>query len=211
MPTTTSRRGGWAALLAAVALAAPTGTAQPPTATDPDRPKLASELPPPKAGDKVTLTRAEARVKLDDDGLQEVGEMVPGKDEAATIPSTSWTLDADGWFDAEGFNVTKAYPRSGLWALRTRKGNRPAAATRSGLEGLIDPGAAAIPEAPARLYRAGPGDILTHIDGIPVTSYDRFVYAVNAAASKRDLPVVVMDGQTGKRRLFYVTAFKVTP
>lgn len=205
-----SRRGGWAALLTAVILTTTTtGRGQPPAG--PTAPKLASELPPPQAGDKVKLARAEARVKLDDDGIQEVSEMTAGPEETVTIPSTNWQLDADGWFDAEGFNVVKAYPRSGLWAMRVQRGNRPGAPAKSGLEGLITPASPLIPQPPPRLYRAGPGDIITHVDGIAVTSYERFVYAVNAAANKRDIPIVVMDGGTGRKHVYYVTAFKVSP
>jgi S1-C subfamily serine protease len=96
--------------------------------------------------------------------------------------------------------------------MRTVKGNRPPSmASRSGLGGLNEPAASLIPQPPPRLYRAGPGDILTHIDGVAVTSYERFVYAVNAAANKRDIPVVVTDGHTGRRHLYFITAFKVTP
>lgn len=211
MLTTGTRRGGWAAALAVAALTtASIGTAQPPTPAT--MPKLLSELPAPRAGVMVTLARAEAKVKLDEDGLQEVSEMVAGAEETVIIPSTNWTLDADGWFDVEGFNVTKAFPRSGLWALRTVKGNRPPTAAKSGLEDLVNPSASPLlASPPTRLYRAGPGDIITHIGGVAVTSYERFVYALNAADNKRDVPVVVMDGNTGRRRLYYVTLFKEGP
>ncbi len=190
---------------ATATLAATAGLAQPPAGSI--RPKLMSELPVPKAGDKLQLGRAEVKSKKDADGLLEVTEVVAAKDEAsATIPAAKWELDADGWFDSEGFNLTRAYPRSGLWAMRTAKGNRPANATGSGLAGSP---AALVPQAPARLYRAGPNDVITHIDGIAVTSYERYLYALNSTATPRDIPIVVMNAETGRRHIFYITAFKV--
>lgn len=185
-----------------VALALATAPAQPPA--DPYRGKLMSELPTPKAGEKVTVVRAEAKTKADELGVPEVVEMTPGEEAAATIPAATWELDADGWFDSEGFNITRVFPRSGLWALRTARGGpRLVPAAQSGpLAGLVAP---ALP----RTYRAAPGDIITHINGIAVNTYPRFVFALNSAANPRDLPIVVMDGHSGRRHLYYVTAVKV--
>ena len=185
-------------------LAATAGLAQPPAGSI--RPKLMSELPVPQAGEKLQLGRAEVKSKKDADGLLEVTEVVATKEASATIPAAKWELDADGWFDSEGFNLTRAYPRSGLWAMRTAKGNRPANATGSG---LASSPAALVPQAPARLYRAGPNDVITHIDGIAVTSYERYLYALNSTATPRDIPIVVMNAETGRRHIFYITAFKV--
>lgn len=179
------------------------GSAQPPAA--PARPKLASELPKPKAGEKLKLERSEVKTRKDEDGLLEVTDVTAAKAKDVAMPAAEWTLDADGWFDNEGFNIAKAYPRSGLWAMRTVRGNRPPSSTGSGLP--TSP-AAMVPQAPPRLYRAGPNDIITHIDGVAVTSYARFVYAINSAANPRDIPIVVMNGNTGRRHVFYVTAYK---
>lgn len=192
-------------LLAAglVALALATAPAQPPVA--PPQGKLLSELPPPKAGEKVMVVRvAETKTKADELGVPEVMEMTPGEEAAVTVPAAVWELDADGWFDSEGFNVTRVFPRSGLWALRTERGGpRLVPPPQPGpLAGLVAP---ALP----RTYRAAPGDIITHINGIAVNTYPRFVFALNSAANPRDLPVVVLDGHSGRRHLYYVTAVKV--
>lgn len=186
--------------VAIAAVASADGRAQPPTAPTP--PKLLSELPVPKAGHKLKLGRGDVKSQKDDDGLLEVTEVILGDERAVTMPATNWVLDVDGWFDAEGFNLTKAYPRSGLWSMRTVKGNRPAGAG-SGLSP-----ATLVPQTPPRLYRAGPGDIITHIDGVAVTSYERFAYAISSAANARDIPIVVMDGATGRKHVHYVTAYK---
>jgi len=171
------------------------------------RHKLASELPVPKAGEQIKLDRGDVKSRKDDDGLSEVMDVAASEAKTVVMPAVEWTLDADGWFDSEGFNITKAYPRSGLWAMRSTKGNRPPSATGSGLPsspvGLV-------PQAPPRLYRAGPNDIVTHIDGVAVTSYARFIYALNSAANPRDIPVVVMNGNTGRRHVFFITAYKTT-
>jgi hypothetical protein len=169
------------------------------------KPKLASELPVPKAGQKLKLERTEVKTRKDDDGLLEVTDFVVEKGNDVTMPAPEWTLDADGWFDSDGFNVTKAFPRSGLWALRTQRGNRPPSNTGSGLPSSP---ANVVPVAPPRLYRAGPNDIITHIDGVAVTSYARFIYALNTTTNPRDIPIVVMNGNTGRRHIFYVTAYK---
>ncbi|MFO0806768.1 MAG: hypothetical protein U0791_26995 [Gemmataceae bacterium] len=179
------------------------GAAQPPAA--PARPKLASELPKPKAGEKLKLERSEVKTRKDEDDLLEVTDVTAAKAKDVAMPAAEWTLDADGWFDNEGFNISKAYPRSGLWAMRTIRGNRPPSSTGSGLP--TSP-SALVPHAPPRLYRAGPNDIITHIDGVAVTSYARFVYAINTASNPRDIPIVVMNGNTGRRHVFYVTAYK---
>ena len=179
------------------------GSGQPPA--PPVRPKLASELPRPKAGEKFKLDRGEVKTRKDEDGLLEVTDVSVAKSRDVAMPAADWTLDVDGWFDREGFNIAKAYPRSSLWAMRTVRGNRPPSSTGSGLP--TSP-AAVVPQAPPRLYRAGPNDIITHIDGVAVTSYARFVYAINSAANPRDIPIVVMNGNTGRRHVFYVTAFK---
>ena len=189
---------------AVVALAATAGPAQPPAGTP--RPKLASELPTPKVGEKLKLSRSDVKSKKDDDGLLEVTDVVAKDELVVAVPTATWELDADGWFDAEGFNITRAYPRSGLWAMRTTKGNRPPG---SG-SGLASSPTSLVPQAPARLHRAGPNDIITHSDGVAVTSYERFVYAINSAATPRDLPIVVMNGETGRRHVFYVRAYKST-
>jgi|GEM_PF-2582789 len=172
----------------------------------PAKPKLASELPKPKAGDKLKLERNDVKSRKDEDGLLEVTDLSAAEAKDVAMPAAEWTLDVDGWFDAEGFNVTKAFPRSGLWALRTVRGNRPPSSSGSGLP--TSP-AALVPQAPPRLYRAGPNDIITHVDGIAVTSLARFVYAINSAANPRDIPIVVMNGNTGRKHVFYVTAYKV--
>jgi hypothetical protein len=177
-------------------------SAQPPIA----RPKLASELPMPRAGERIKLERSDVKFRKDEDDLLEVTSAEAGETKEVAMPTPAWTLDADGWFDAEGFNVTKAYPRSGLWALRTVRGNRPASSTGSGLPSSPS---AVVPQAPPRLYRAGPNDIVTHIDGVAVTSYARFIYAINSTDNPRDIPIVVMNGNTGRRHVFYVTAFKI--
>ena len=169
------------------------------------KPPLLSELSKPKAGEKLKLERNDVKSRKDDDGLFEVTDTTASKTKDVTVPAGDWTLDADGWFDSEGFNVTKAYPRSGLWAMRTVRGNRPPSSTGSGLPSSPS---ALVPQAPPRLYRAGPNDIITHIDGVAVTSYARFVYAINTASNPRDIPIVVMNGNTGRRHVFYVTAFK---
>jgi hypothetical protein len=171
------------------------------------QPPLLSELPMPKAGEKLKLDRASFETKKDDDGLLEVRDLEAGKTLNVTMPAVQWTLDADGWFDSEGFNVTKVYPRSGLWALRTVKGNRPAGST--GGSGLPSSPSALVPQAPPRLYRAGPTDIITHIDGIAVNTPARFHFALNSAANPRDIPIVVMSGSTGRKHVFYVTAYKL--
>lgn len=171
----------------------------------PTPPKLASELPKPKAGEKFKIEQSQVKARKDEDGLLEVTDVTAEDAKEVAMPVAEWTLDADGWFDKEGFNVTKAYPRSGLWALRTVRGNRPPSSTGSGLP--TSP-AALVPQAPPRLYRAGPNDIITHINGVAVTSYVRFVYALNTAANPRDIPIVVMNGNTGRRHVFYVTAYK---
>lgn len=186
-----------------VALALAAAPAQPPVATP--QGKLLSELPPPKAGEKVMVVRlVETKTKADELGVPEVMEMTPGEAAAVTIPATTWELDADGWFDPEGFNLTRVFPRSGLWALRTQKGGPR-------LLPLAQPGPlpGMLAANPPRTYRAAPGDIVTHINGIAVNTYPRFVFALNSAANPRDLPVVVLDGHSGRRHLYYVTAVKV--
>jgi len=190
--------------LSIVVIAAGEGPAQPPEPALSRHAQLLSELPLPRVGDKVQLGRDEVTMEKDDDGLLEVMNVSAGASKIATIPSTNWVLDADGWFDSEGFNLTKAYPRSGFWAMRTAKGNRPPG---SG-SGLPSAAAPLLPQTPPRLYRAGPGDIITHIDGIPVTSYERYIYALNSAANHRDIPIVVMNGSNGRRHVFYITAYK---
>jgi hypothetical protein len=158
------------------------------------RPKKLSELPLPRVGDRVKFARAEILTKPDIDGVQDVTwviEAVPGTADEKPIPSTHWQLDLDGWFDSEGFNITTVYPRSGLWAMRIAPDVRGAARADRPLT-----------------HPAGTGDIITHIDGIAVTSYDKFVYAINRAPDKRELPVVLLDGSTGKKRLLYVTCSK---
>ena len=188
---------------ALAAIASTVALAQPPA----PRSKLASELPMPIAGTMFKLIRTEVKSKKDDDGLQEVSELIAAKDEqTVTIPAATWEIDADGWFDSEGFNVTKAFPRSGLWAMRTAKGNRPGGAG----SGLSTSAASQVLQAQPRLYRAGPNDVITHIDGIAVTTYERYIFALNSAANPRDIPIVVMNSETGRRRVFYITAFKVT-
>ena len=193
------------ALLAAglVALAFAAAPAQPPASQYPGR--LISELPPPKAGEKVMVVRvAETKTKADELGVPEVMEMTPGEEAAVVVPAAVWELDADGWFDPEGFNVTRVFPRSGLWALRTERGGPR-------LFPLAQPGPipGMLAANPPRTYRAAPGDIITHINGIAVNTYPRFVYALNTATNPRDLPIVVLDGHSGRRHLYYVTAVKV--
>jgi len=179
------------------------GSAQPPAA--PVRPKLASELPKPKVGEKLKIARSEVKFRKDEDGLLEVTDITAADAKEVAMPAFEWTLDADGWFDGEGFNVMKAYPRSGLWAMRTVRGNRVPSSTGSGLP--TSP-AALVPQAPPRLYRAGPNDIITHIDGVAISSNERFAYAINTARNPRDVPIVVMNGNTGRRHVFFVTAYK---
>ena len=187
---------------ALAAIATTVALAQPPA----PRSRLASEMPMPKAGTTIMLSRSEVKSKKDDDGLQEVSEVVAAKEEKmVTIPTSTWEIDADGWFDSEGFNVTKAFPRSGLWAMRTAKGNRPGTAG-SGLS----TSASQTLQAQPRLYRAGPNDVITHIDGIAVTTYERYIFALNSAANPRDIPIVVLNSQTSRRHVFYITAFKVS-
>jgi hypothetical protein len=186
-----------------VGLILTTAPAQPPVATP--QGKLLSELPPPKAGEKVMVVRVvETKTKADLLGVSEVVEMTPGEEAAVTIPAAVWELDADGWFDSEGFNVTRVFPRSGLWALRTERGGPR-------LLPLAQPGPhpGMLAANPPRTYRAAPGDIITHVNGIAVNTYPRFVFALNSAANPRDLPVVVLDGHSGRRHLYYVTAVKV--
>ena len=191
----------FASAIAAFAAVAAFGHAQPPTS--PPRPKMLSELPMPKAGQTFKFNRGDLTT-IKDDEILEVIDITPGAEETATVRKTIWDIDADGWFDSEGFNIAKAYPRSGLWAMRTKKGNRPPG-TGSGLP--TSP-TTLVPNAPPRLFRAGPGDIITHIDGIAVTSAERYVYAINHAKNPRDLPIVVMSGDTGRQHVYYITAFK---
>ena len=197
----------------AVVLAATASPGQPPAGAP--RPKLASELPTPKVGEKIKLSRSDVKsekVKMKDDAEWfEVTDVVAKEELTVAIPAASWELDVDGWFDSEGFNITRPYPRSGLWAMRTSKVPQPLS-TGSGLPSSPK---ARVPQAPASqtpapLYRAGLYDIITHIDGIAVTSYERFYYAVNSAATPRDLQIVVMKGDTGRRYVFYITAYKST-
>jgi hypothetical protein len=170
------------------------------------KPRLASEQPMPKVGEKLNLEHNEVKSRKDEDGLFEVSDVVAAKAQEVAIPKIEWTLDVDGFFDSEGFNITKAYPRSGLWAMRVTRGNRPPSSTGSGLP--TSP-AAVVPVAPPRLYRAGPNDIITHIDGVAVTSYARFIYALNSASNPRDIPIVVMNGNTGRKHVFYITSYKL--
>jgi hypothetical protein len=192
-------------LASVAAIVCPGALAQPPAPDTSGQPHLLSDLPLPKIGAQVQLGRDEVVVEKDDDGLLEVMNVAAGPGKTVTIPSTDWGLDADGWFDSEGFNLTKAYPRSGFWAMRTTKGNQ-----RPPISGLPSATKSLVPQTPPRLYRAGPGDIITHIDGIPVTSFDRYVYAVNNAPNHRDIPVVVMSGSNGRKHVYYITAYKST-
>lgn len=194
------------AFIAVAAIASTDGQAQPPAT--PSQPKMLSELPTPRVGDKLKIGKSEVKMQKDDDGLLEAVDFVAADEQTVTIPSTNWTIDADGWFDAEGFNVTKAYPRSGLWAMRSAKGNRPPG-SGSGLPSSPT-SSSLVPQTPPRLYRAGPGDIITHIDGVAVNSYERFVYAINSASNTRDIPIVVMNGANGRKHVHYITAYKIT-
>lgn len=188
-----------------VAIAAAGIVALAPAQPTAPRPKLLSEMPLLKAGEQFKLDRGDVKTRKDDDGLLEVMDVAAADARTVTMPSVEWTFDVDGWFDSEGFNITKAYPRSGLWALRPTKGNRPPSSTGSGLPSSP---VGVVPMPPPRLYRAGPNDIITHIDGVAVTSYARLVYAINSAANPRDIPIVVKNGNTGRRHIFYITAYK---
>jgi hypothetical protein len=98
-----------------------------------------------------------------------------------------WKLGVDGKFDHEGFNIELIDPSSGMLKMRCKK------------EGVED-GDAPIP--------AKKGDVITHINGVRITSPTLLVFAVNAADNPRDLAVVLKDGDTGKSYLYYVTARK---
>lgn len=163
--------------------------------------KLLSELPLPKAGDKVQVGAAQIKTKAmeGEPGFAEVVEVLEpalGSDDYRVIPAVEWELDVDGWFDDEGLNLTAVYPRSGLWMMR-------------GATGKVQPKVGPIGIERTETKFATRGDIITHVNGVAVKSYDRWVYAVNSAPNKRDIPVVVMDGRTGRKRLLYVTASKL--
>ena len=64
--------------------------------------------------------------------------------------------------------ATAAVLVGGLWAMRTTKGNRP---PNTG-SGLPSSPMSLVPQATPRLYRAGPNDVITHIDGVAVTSFE---------------------------------------
>ncbi len=190
---------GAIALAAGVAVLAPH---RPALAADPPaKGRLLSELPTPKAGDMLKAARSEVRTKKTDQGLEEVTEVVEPAataEETVTIPSAQWQLDVDGWFDDEGLNLTAIYPRSGLWGARHVSGKADPAQNTS----LGDR---------AQTPRGDIGDVITHVNGVRVSSYERLVYAINSAPNKRDLPVVLMNGRTGRRTLIYVTAHKMPP
>ena len=185
----TRRLGLGLAVFLCVALAVPRDEAR---GQDKTRTKLLSELPEPKAGDKLKVQRAEVKTKADKDGKLDVVSITrpAGEGEEVTIPTTYWSLDIDGWFDAEGVNVAAMFPRSGLWGMRAAAGGKTDKSENTYTQ---------------------IGDIITHIDSIPVTSYERMVYAINAAKNPRDLPVVVMDGRSGGKQLVYVSAHKSVP
>jgi hypothetical protein len=98
-----------------------------------------------------------------------------------------WRLGVDGKFDSEGFNIELIDPASGLNKMRPRKDS-------------VEEGDAT--------FTAKKGDVITHINGIKITSPTLLVYAVNAADNPRDLAMVLKDGDTGKSYLFHVTARK---
>lgn len=184
-------------------------------AIEPARRKLLSELPEPKAGDKLKVLPAEIKTKANDDGMLDVTEIVvpAGAGDEVVLPPAQWELDVDGWFDDEGLNLTAIYPRSGLWSMRRSLGGSGAVKPATPPPGGMPPGAGPvasplITDGRPKTQYADSGDVITHVNRVPVTSYERLVYAINSAPNKRDLPIVLMNGKTGRKQLLYVTAHK---
>lgn len=173
--------------LPALLLAAGLTTAAPPR----DKPapaddKLLSKLPHPEAGKAVEVTVAEFDKPAADGSL--AGPPKATKKESVKVPAKGpWRLGADGWFDADGFNLTTIEKTSGLLQLRAAPGGPGAVPMQASAE---------------------PRDVVTHIDGVAVTSAEAFWFALDRAKDKADVAVVVRDGATGTNFLQYLSLTK---
>jgi hypothetical protein len=168
-------------LTAGLALAAP-----PKDKPVPGDDKLLSRQPYPEVGKKVEVTVVEYT------GVGEDGSLAAAKrttkKEVGTVPAKpDWKFGADGWIDADGFNLTKIARDSGLLGLR------PAAGQEQGGN------------------MAEERDVITHIDGVAVTDVESFWYALGRAKNKKDLRIVIRDGTSGDEFLLYTTLTQVKP
>lgn len=106
-------------------------------------------------------------------------------EEPAIVPDTQWALIVNGWFDFEGLNIEYIPYNSPLNRLNSRWDRR------------------------GRNYRLEPGDVITHVDGQPVTNYDDYFYALNFAANPRNVEIEVLNWRDGRKLRLWASARKI--
>lgn len=107
-------------------------------------------------------------------------------DPAPLDPNTRWVLGIrEMWFDFEGLNLEALAYNSPLLRLNERADRR------------------------GRQYYLERYDVITHIDGRPISSLEDYVYALQGAKDPRNLAIAIINGRDGQRMTLYGSAMKV--
>ena len=106
-------------------------------------------------------------------------------DEPVFVPATKWALIVQGWFDYEGLNIDHIPYNSPLNRLNSRWDRR------------------------GQRYKLEPGDVITHVDGQPVTNYDDYFYALNFAHNPRNVQIEVLNWRDGSKLRLWASAQKI--
>jgi len=139
-------------------------------------------------GTEVKITPAE--IKAEDTPLDDgrsVATAKPGKETKVKMPATAYTLGFSGEALKDGgIKVTELGETTGLRGMRTEAGKG-------------DDGGP---------WMAEPGDIITHVNGYAVNTFEELLVAVSTAKKPEDVQIVVKDVNNGKSTIFYATAMK---
>ncbi len=106
-------------------------------------------------------------------------------EEPVVVPDTQWALIVNGWFDYEGLNIEHVPYNSPLLRLNSRWDRR------------------------GQRYKLEPGDVITHVDGQPVTNYDDYFYALNFASNPRNVQIEVLNWRDGSKLRLWASAQKI--
>jgi S1-C subfamily serine protease len=120
------------------------------------------------------------------DGRRYEAAVKPAKEATVKMPKDRWALGISIKTSKGGVGVAESIEDTGMRTMRTEPG------------GGKDEG----------IWRADPGDVITHVNGYAVSTVEELVCAVSLAKNKDDVQIVLKDVENGKLLVFYVTATK---
>ena len=143
-------------------------------------------------GQKVQVTREITRSVIENGVPRQVKEQVQA---VVVIPRRQWVIGALGWHDAEGYNLDNL--------LNVIVGVQMVPSALSRVRTVINGR-----EMPVALE---PRDVITRINGMPVTTPVDLYLAIHTAANPRDMAVEFINHRDGQTMAGRISAIKLRP